>query len=56
MWLFGIDYYDRNLCIIVGLNSDSKKGKIIKTSDGGGHWDVKYLAQTWINKVCFIKN
>jgi photosystem II stability/assembly factor-like uncharacterized protein len=56
MWLFGIDYYDSNLCIITGQSSDSKKGKIIKTSNGGALWELKYYTSAWINKVCFIKN
>jgi photosystem II stability/assembly factor-like uncharacterized protein len=56
MWLFGIDYYDRNLCIIVGQGSESKTGKIINTSNGGALWNLRYFADAWINKVSFIKN
>jgi photosystem II stability/assembly factor-like uncharacterized protein len=56
MWLFGIDYYDRDQVIIVGQSSSSKTGKIIKTSNGGDLWELKYSAKAWMNKVCFIKD
>jgi len=56
MWLFGIDYYDRNLAIIVAQSSMSFTGKILKTSDGGRLWELKLHSRTWLNKVSFIKN
>jgi len=56
MWLFGIDYYDRNLAIIVAPSSSSLTGKIIKTSNGGNTWELKYHSRSWLNKVSFIKN
>lgn len=56
MWLFGIDYYDRNQAIIVAQSSMSMTGKILKTSNGGNLWDLKYHSRTWLNKVSFIKN
>jgi len=56
MWLFGIDYYDRNLAIIVAQSSMSFTGKILKTSDGGNLWELKLHSRTWLNKVSFVKN
>ncbi len=56
MYLFGIDYYDKDLAIIVGQSSVSLLGKIIKTDNGGGLWELKYLSRSWLNKVSFIKN
>ncbi len=55
MWLFGIDYYDRDHAVIVAQSSVSLTGKIMKTSNGGDLWELKYLARTWLNKVSFIK-
>ena len=55
MWLVGIDYYDKDLCIIVGGSSDSYAGKIIKTSNGGQLWELCIETDTWMNKVSFIK-
>ncbi|TRZ75256.1 MAG: hypothetical protein D4R97_02740 [Bacteroidetes bacterium] len=56
MWLFGIDYYDKDLAIIVAQSSVSNKGKIIKTANGGVLWELKYLSRSWLNKVSFIKD
>ncbi|MBN2570953.1 MAG: hypothetical protein JXA68_02385, partial [Ignavibacteriales bacterium] len=56
MWLFGIDYYDRNNAIIVGRSSMSFFGKIIITSDGGNTWDLKYTIKSRLSKVSFVKN
>ena len=56
MWLFGIDYYDRNLAIIVAQSSMSLTGKIIKTSNGGSIWELKYHSRSWLNKISFIKD
>ncbi len=55
MWLFGIDYYDQNLCIIVAQSSMSSKGKIIKTTNGGQLWELDLVTDAWMNKVSFIK-
>ena len=55
MWLVGIDYYDKNLCVIVGTSSDSFTGKIIRTSDGGQLWELCMVTDAWMNKVSFIK-
>ena len=56
MWLYGIDYYDRNLAVIVALSSDSPTGKIIKTSNGGKVWELKYNSRSGLFKVSYIKN
>jgi photosystem II stability/assembly factor-like uncharacterized protein len=56
MWLFGIDYYDRNLALIVAESSMSPTGKIIKTSNGGTTWELKYHSRSMLKKVSFIKN
>lgn len=55
MWLVGIDYYDKDLCIIVGTSSMSLTGKIIRTADGGQLWELCIETDTWMNKVSFIK-
>ena len=55
MWLVGIDYYDKDLCVIVGASSDSFIGKIIRTSDGGQLWELCIETDAWMNKVSFIK-
>lgn len=56
MWLFGIDYYDRNLAVIVAQSSMSATGKIMKTSNGGNNWELKYHSRSWLSKVSFIKD
>ncbi len=56
MWLLGIDYYDRNLAVIVAPNSSSPTGKLIKTSNGGKDWELKYNSRSGLFKVSFIKN
>jgi photosystem II stability/assembly factor-like uncharacterized protein len=56
MWLFGIDYYDRNQAIIVAESSMSLTGKIMKTSNGGNIWELKYHSRSWLKKVSFIKD
>jgi photosystem II stability/assembly factor-like uncharacterized protein len=56
MWLYGIDYYDRNLAVIVAPSSSSPTGKIIKTSNGGKVWELKYNSRSGLFKVSFIKN
>jgi photosystem II stability/assembly factor-like uncharacterized protein len=56
MWLFGIDYYDRNHAVIVGQASSSYTGKIVTTANGGNLWTLTYPCRTWLNKVSFIKN
>lgn len=54
-WLFGIDYYDENICVIVGESSNSNTGKIIKTADGGRIWDLVYPTEFQMQKVSFNK-
>ncbi|MEI7896807.1 MAG: YCF48-related protein [bacterium] len=56
MWLYGIDYYDRNLAVIVAPSSSTPNGKIIKTSNGGNLWELKYSSRSGLFKVSFIKN
>lgn len=56
MWLFGIDYYNRDQAVIVGKSSHSPIGKIIKTSNGGNLWELKYQTRSWLNKVSFVKD
>lgn len=55
MWLLGIDYYDTNLCIILGSSASSNNGKIIKTIDGGKIWETKYETNAWMKNVSFVK-
>ena len=55
MWLLGIDYYDKNNCVIVGSASMSNTGKIIQTSNGGQLWILKESTDAWMQKVSFIK-
>jgi len=55
MWLFGIDYYDHQLCVIVGESSMSNTGKIIKTANGGQLWELKLETHAQMHKVSFIK-
>jgi len=55
MWLLGIDYYDHNLCIIVGSSTSSNNGKIIQTSDAGKTWNLRYETDAWMQKVSFVK-
>jgi photosystem II stability/assembly factor-like uncharacterized protein len=56
MWLIGLDYYNSDLAVIVGVETSSLSGKIIQTTDGGNHWELKQTWDTWINKVSYIKN
>jgi hypothetical protein len=56
MWLIGLDYYNSNLAVIVGVETSSLSAKIIQTTDAGNHWELKQIWDTWINKVSFIKN
>ena len=56
MYLFGIDYYDRNQAIIVAKSSLSLTGKIMITSNGGNTWEFKYQSRSRLCKVSFIKN
>ncbi len=55
MWLLGIDYYDHNLCLIVGSSASSNAGKIIQTSNAGQLWNLRYESDAWMQKVSFIK-
>jgi photosystem II stability/assembly factor-like uncharacterized protein len=56
MYLFGIDYFDRNHAIIVAASSVSLAGKIMNTSNGGNLWVLRYLSRSWINKVSVVRN
>jgi len=55
MWLLGLDYYNEDVCIIVGSSASSNKGKIIKSGNGGQSWELKYECDAWLQKVSFIK-
>jgi photosystem II stability/assembly factor-like uncharacterized protein len=55
MWLLGLDYYDEDMCIIVGSSASSNNGKIIKTGNGGQSWELKHECDAWLQKVSFIK-
>jgi len=55
MWLLGIDYYDHNLCVIVGSSTSSNNGKIIQTADAGKNWNLRYETDAWMQKVSFVK-
>jgi len=55
MWLLGIDYYNEDMCIIVGSSASSNNGKIIKTGNGGLSWELKQETDAWMQKVSFIK-
>ena len=55
MWLLGIDYYNKDLCIIVGSGTHLNIGKIIKTSNGGQLWKLEYKINARLQKVSFIK-
>ncbi|MCB2208140.1 MAG: photosystem II stability/assembly factor-like protein [Bacteroidetes bacterium] len=55
MWLLGLDYYNKDLCIIVGSSASSNNGKIIKTGNGGQSWELKLETDAWMQKVSFIK-
>lgn len=56
MFLLGIDYFDQQTALIAGSSAGwPPNGKIIKTSDGGNHWDLKYFSSSApISKVSFI--
>ena len=57
MFLLGVDYFNKNDAIIVGRSSVSLAGKIIKTSDGGNLWELKYYTtSSRLAKVSCIKN
>lgn len=55
MWLLGLDYYNEDMCIIVGSSASSNNGKIIKTGNGGQSWELKQECDAWMQKVSFIK-
>lgn len=55
MWLFGIDYFDRQNCIIVGQTEQYNTGKIIHTSDGGKTWTRILYTRCQMNKVSTLK-
>ena len=56
MFLLGIDYYDKDLCVIVGENTNfPRAGKIIQTTNGGQLWNLKINTTAAMMKVSFIK-
>jgi photosystem II stability/assembly factor-like uncharacterized protein len=55
MWLYGIDYYDKNLAVIVAESSMSNRGKIIQTNNGGQLWELRLETPVHMKKVSFIK-
>lgn len=55
MWLFGIDFYNYELCVIVAEGSMPYTGKIIKTANGGLIWELKLETHAQMHKVSFIK-
>ncbi|MFH1160160.1 MAG: YCF48-related protein [bacterium] len=56
MFLVGIDAYDRQLALSVGLISGyPPAGSIVRTSDGGNVWEVTYTCKSSLSKVSFIK-
>ncbi|MBU1370562.1 MAG: hypothetical protein KJ578_04795 [Bacteroidetes bacterium] len=56
MFLLGIDYYNTQTALIAGSSAGwPPSGKIIKTSDSGNSWELKYYSSTApISKVSFI--
>lgn len=55
-FLLGIDYYNKNLCVIVGENTNfPRAGKIIQTSNAGQFWELKVNTNAEMQKVSFIK-
>ncbi len=55
-YLVGIDAWDSQLALVVGTSEQVPKNvPIIKTSNGGTQWEVKYTCNTDLNKVSFIK-
>ncbi|MCX6234316.1 MAG: YCF48-related protein [Bacteroidetes bacterium] len=56
MFLVGIDNYDDQLALIVGQSAGwPPEGKIIKTSNGGNLWELKYHCNSPLYKISFIK-
>lgn len=55
MWLFGIDWYNRDVAVITGLSSLSLSGKIISTTDGGNTWRLTYSSRSPLCKVSFVR-
>ncbi|MCK4408006.1 MAG: hypothetical protein KAV44_10045 [Bacteroidales bacterium] len=55
-YLVGIDAWDSQLALAVGMSvSWPEQGPILKTSNGGAHWEVKHTYNSNLNKVSFIK-
>jgi photosystem II stability/assembly factor-like uncharacterized protein len=56
MFLVGIDAYNDQNALIVGMTAGwPPEGKIIKTSNGGNLWELKYHSNSPLNKVSVIK-
>ncbi len=57
MFLVGIDSYDDQLALIAGQSASIAEGKILKTSDGGNLWEIKYHTDSSnMYSVSFIRD
>ena len=55
-YMVGIDAWDSHLALAVGTSEGlPEKVPILKTSNGGAHWEVKHTYNSNLNKVSFIK-
>lgn len=56
MFLVGIDYYDKDLCVSVGISAGPPfQGGILRTTDGGQTWELVKQTHGGLWKVSFIK-
>jgi photosystem II stability/assembly factor-like uncharacterized protein len=56
MFLVGIDAFNDQIAVIVGMTAGwPPAGKIIKTSNGGNLWELKYHCNSPLYKISFIK-
>ena len=57
MFLVGIDYYDKDLCVVVGISTGMPpiNGGIFRTTDGGQTWKLVKKTYAGLWKVSFIK-
>jgi len=56
MFLMGIDYVNDQMALVVGQSAGwPLEGKILRTTDGGGQWNLKYDVNTQLYKVSYIK-
>lgn len=57
MFLMGIDTYYSQTALIVGQAGNwAKKGKILKTTDGGFHWYIRHTCPARLLKVDFAQD